>query len=203
MVKLVRTRPLAALGIASAAVADSGAPVQLAEVPYRGLANLRIDPVAEANHVGLLSASLGVKLPQDANTSTQSETARCLWLSPDEWLVINSSEDGQEIVRVLGEELKNVHHSVKDVSHNYTTLRLQGEKARDVLSKLTPFDVHETVFAPGQCAQTVLAKSAVILDVVDGAPTFEITVRRSFATYVWQRIVDAGLEFGLEIEAFA
>ena len=199
--KLIRTRPLDPLGLKAAS--STRADTTLAEVPYRGLVNFRIDVVAHKTHVDLLSASLGIKLPMAANTITQSDTARCLWLGPDEWLIINSAADGGEMVDALVAELgSETHYSAKDLSQNYQTIRLEGPHARDVLSKLTPLDVDSSVFTAGQCAQTVMAKSAIILDVIDDEkdnPTFEITVRRSFATYVWQRLVDAGLEYGVSV----
>lgn len=199
MPKLIRTRPLG--GRSLNAVADAA--LSLSEVPYRGLVNFRLDP-ADA-HMGLLSASLQIKLPTAANTTTQSETARCLWLGPDEWLIINTAETGAAMLTPIAEAMGQTHYSAKDVSDNFQTMRLEGAQARHILSKLTPLDVHRSVFTDGQCAQTVMAKSAVILDVIDdGAdgPTFEITTRRSFAPYLWDRILDAGLEFGLQITDF-
>lgn len=205
MAKLIRTRPLAELG-AGAQPADTAADLSLSEVPYRGLVNLRLNAQESRTHLELLSASLGVKLPLSANTVTDTEHARCLWLGPDEWLLISKTRPGPEFASEISETLGSVHHSAKDVSDNYTSMRLSGAKARDVLSKLTPFDIHQSIFTAGQCAQTVMAKSSVILDMIedeDGHAAFEITLRRSFAAYVWERVQDAGGEFDLIVKEFS
>jgi len=196
--KLIRTRPLA--GIATAVQPALPSQVKLEAMPYRAMVNLRLE--AEATHVSLLNATLQIDLPMKANTTIQGSGPRCLWLGPDEWMVSSEAQTGTALVASLSETLGSTHHSAKDLSDNYTTLRLSGAKARDVLSKLTPLDVHQRVFTTGQCAQTVMAKSNVILDMIsDGAdgPCFEMSLRRSFAAYVWARLVDAGLEFGLEV----
>ena len=202
----LRTRPLDPLGLKASPA--TRADTTLAELPYRGLLNFRINADTHKAHVDFLSATLSIKLPLTPNTAHQSDTARCLWLGPDEWLIVNSVETGDAMVRTLiaelGEDPEKVHYSAKDVSQNYQTIRLEGPHARAVLSKLTPLDIDSSVFTAGQCAQTILAKSSVILDVIDDEknhPTFEITVRRSFAIYVWQRLADAGLEYGLSISS--
>lgn len=200
MAKLIRNRPLT--GIAKAIAPSLESQVRLEELPYRAMVNLRLDAQAEATHVNLLNASLQINLPTKANTTSQGSGPRCLWLGPDEWLVSSDTQTGPEVVASLSETLGNTHHSAKDLSDNYTTLRLSGAKAREVLSKLTALDVHQRIFTTGQCAQTVMAKSNVILDMIsDGAegPCFDISLRRSFAAYLWSRLVDAGLEFGLEV----
>lgn len=208
MAKLIRTRPLA--GVALPEQAASTAPLTLQELSYRTLLNLRLDPKGEEAHVGLLSAALQVHLPLIANTVSQSKTVRCLWLGPDEWLVIDTCSSGPALAMSLKDSLGKTHHSLIDVSDAFATLRLSGIEARTVLAKLTPLDVHGSVFTAGQCAQTVLAKSAVILDAIaddatDDAtgPVFDITTRRSFAAYVWHRIYDAGAEFGLATQGEA
>ena len=58
-------------------------------------------------------------------------------------------------------------------------------------------DLSATAFSPGVCAQTVLARVPVLLVSIDLEPTIDLIVRRSFATYLWAWIQDAGREFGL------
>ena len=200
----IRTRPLA--GIAQAVQPRRPHQVTLEERPYRALVNLRLDAVAEAQHVDLLNATLQIDLPTQANTTTGGFGPRCLWLGPDEWLVVSENQSGADLVVSLADVLGQTHYCATDLSDSYATLRLSGAKARDVLFKLTPLDVHRRVFTQGQCAQTLMAKSHVILDVIsdDGegsnaGPCFEISLRRSFAAYLWARLVDAGGAFGLAV----
>ena len=196
MANLIRTRPLAGLAAGQPAPTPTDH-VGVAEMPYRALTNLRV----EASAAGALTQVLALTLPIQANTVTEGQGGiRALWLGPDEWLVQNLTAEGADQVAQISTAMGEVHHSAKDVSDAYATIRLQGPKARAVLAKLTPFDIHPSVFTAGQCAQTVMAKSNVIMDMVEeGADraTFDITTRRSFATYLWNRMIDAGLEYGV------
>ena len=206
MVKLIQTRPLAGLSNASTPDGQGGeAQLILQEVPARGIVNLRLNPAKEADGVIALSETLHLELPMQPNRVICHENLRCLWLGPDEWLVVDEGKIGSILAQDLGRILGARHHSAHDVSHNYTTIRLSGDKVRAVLAKLTPFDLHKSVFTHAHCAQTVMAKSTVILDVISdegAAVCFEITLRRSFAAYMWARIKDAGAEFALAVRDF-
>ena len=191
---LIRTRPLAAQA-AQHPVPSEGSQVLVGERPLAALTNLRLAPKAAKP----LKAALGLVLPTKANTVSESDQGlRCLWLAPDEWLLIEANGDGTALAASVTAALDGVHHSAKDLSDNYATIRLSGIKARAVLAKLTPFDTHASLFTLGQCAQTILAKSNLILDVIsdDAAGLcLDMYMRRSFAAYVWERLIDAGLEF--------
>ena len=50
-----------------------------------------------------------------------------------------------------------------DVSAQRTTLELSAPGARDVLAQGCSLDLHPRAFGPGDCAQTLLARAAVIL----------------------------------------
>lgn len=201
MVKLIHTRPLAGRAAGHPEPRDASQ-VVVAEMPHRALVNLRLRP----EHAATATAAAGAALPTQANTVTTgaagNDGRRCLWLGPDEWLIQHVGGTGPDLAESLSTALAGLHHSAKDVSDNYATIRLSGPRARDVMAKLTPLDLHTSVFTTGQCAQTVMAKSSVILDVVaddETGLTLDISLRRSFAAYVWDRLIDAGLEYGVGV----
>ena len=76
---------------------------------------------------------------------------------------------------------------------------MAGAYARDVLAKGCPLDLHPREFKPGDCAQSHYAKASVLLYQADDAPTYHLTVARSFAEYLWLRLEDAGLEYGCAV----
>ena len=84
-----------------------------------------------------------------------------------------------------------------------TVIRLAGSNARDLLSKGCPLDLHPRVFGPGQCAQTLLARSDMILHCLrptsSKSDVFDIYIVRSFAEYTWTWIEDAGQEYGITV----
>ena len=95
-----------------------------------------------------------------------------LWLGPDEWLVLGGRE----------EDYPDAAAAV-DVSANRVCFELAGEDVEDVLTQGCSLDLHPSVFPPGRCAQTLLARAQVILHRTD-PERFRIFVRPSYAPYL-------------------
>ena len=205
--RYLRQSPLAHLGLdgrAQAARGDAG--IAMGEQPFRGIANLRVQP-DDSEAMAAIEAVLGFALPVEPNTTAASDTALALWLGPDEWWVVTPGPDpecGPEMAAKLRTALANRRGAVTDVSDSRTCVRIDGPRARDLLRKGTPLDLHSRVFAAGHCAQSLVAKTGVVLHLVadDGSPegpTFELYVLRSFAEYLWMWLEDAAREYGLAI----
>jgi heterotetrameric sarcosine oxidase gamma subunit len=113
--------------------------------------------------------------PTEPNTSAGD----VLWLGPDEWLVVGGREEDYPGAA-----------AVVDVSANRVCLELAGDDVEDVLAQGCTLDLHPSVFAPGRCAQTLLARAQVILHRT-GEETFRVFVRPSFAPYLRAWIEDA------------
>jgi sarcosine oxidase subunit gamma len=77
-----------------------------------------------------------------------------------------------------------------DVSANRVCFDLVGDDVEDVLAHGCSLDLHLSVFAPGRCVQTLLAKAQVILHRQD-TETFRILVRPSYAPYLRAWLEDA------------
>lgn len=177
---------------------DAG--VILAEERLPGLLNLRGDAENKAFQAAVDKA-VGAEAPTDPNTVTEGKDNAVLWLGPDEWLIVTAPGKEAAIETSLDKGLAGLHASVVDLSDNYTVLRLSGSKARWVLAKGWPVDLHPRSFGPGQCAQSHLAHANVVLWQIDDAPSYRLIVRRSFARYLWEWLLDASLEVGCRIEA--
>jgi sarcosine oxidase subunit gamma len=76
------------------------------------------------------------------------------------------------------------------VSANRVCLELSGEGAADVLARGCALDLHRSIFPPGRCAQTLVARAQVILYRTEDA--FRLLVRPSFADYLRAWLTDAG-----------
>ena len=191
-----RRSALAHLGLearASAAAGDAG--VTLRESPMRGLLVLRGD-AAGAEFRGAVAAVLGLEPVVEPLTSARRRDVSMLWLGPDEWLVVTPPNVQAWLIDSLEASLEDVHASVTDLTGGYTTISLSGPRARDVLAKGCPLDLHPAVFSPGDCAQTLVAKAGAMIRCVDDSPSFELVVRRSFAEYAALWLGDAALEYG-------
>ena len=155
----------------------------------RGFLNLRLNP----RHGQALEAAvraLGQAVPLAANTYTAGGHKIC-WLGPDEWLIATGAERVSGLGSELAEALSGFHASINDVSGGHVELLVSGVRARTVLAKGCPLDLHPREFAPGQCAQTGLGRAAVLLAAAEDRSTFAIVVRRSFADYLCRWLANA------------
>lgn len=138
---------------------------------------------------------IGGKLPADPNTSTFAGTSILTWVGPDEWLVFTADGAEQKMLAALRQALAGKHAAVVDVSDYYTVIRVAGERARDVLAKGCPLDLHPSVFKTGNCAGSLYNKATIRLLQMDDAPTYDIMVRWTFADYLWKHLVKAAEEW--------
>jgi heterotetrameric sarcosine oxidase gamma subunit len=102
-----------------------------------------------------------------------------LWLGPDEWLVLGGHEDDYPDAA-----------AAVDVSANRVCFELAGEDVEDVLAQGCSLDLHSSVFPPGRCSQTLLARAQVILHRTY-PERFRIFVRPSYAPYLRVWLEDA------------
>ena len=205
----LRQSALAHLGLDGRAETSRGAAgVALAERPHRGMVNLRLDP-ADETAMNAFADAFGFALPVLPNTSAGNGAARALWLGPDEWWLVApgpESEAGPELADKLRAALADHFAAVTEVGEGRTCIRIAGPKARALLQKGCPLDLHPRAFGVGQCIQTILAKATVAIHLVADesaaeGPVFEVYVLRSFAEYLWAWLEDAGREYGVAVVA--
>lgn len=179
----------------STALPDS-AGVKLSQQVLPGLINLRGQPDAEA-FVPSVAEILGGDPPLTPNTTALYGDVTLCWLRPDEWLVMIPDADNVAMLLAALQQIDG-YTAVTDVSGGYAVISLSGSQARQVLAKGCTLDLHPRQFTTGRCAQSLLAKADVLL-IAKGEDEFEIVVRRSFADYLWQWLVDAADEYGLAV----
>ena len=158
---------------------------------------------------GLVAAAegaLGLSLPLTPNTlSTDGADRFALWTSPDEFMIDVPFDGDSGLLAALTEALADGFALVADVSDQMAGIGLGGEQWREVWSKVCALDVHESVFQPGACGQTVAAKSNILFyGPAAGAGSVEhvrLYTRRSFSQYLFARLEDAALEYGLSFTA--
>ena len=177
------------LGHRALAPADGG--VRIREVPFLTQLNLRVDPEGPA--APLVEQALATALPT-GNAAVRSGDVDVFWLGPDEWLVVTAATTPAELQGRIQAAVGSPDVVIIDLSAHRTTIELSGERARDVLAKGCSLDLHE--FAPGRCAQTLLARAPVLLVPRGGEdPTYWLLVRASFATYLADWLLDAAAEY--------
>jgi sarcosine oxidase subunit gamma len=165
--------------------------VRLQELAFLGHIGLRCDPDDPAL-TGAIERALDCSLPRTPNTFRAAPAGhRALWLGPDEWLVTTPSGQEGTLADALRRAAGDRFATVLELGSGQTVIEVSGPRAREVIAKGCPLDLHPSGFGTGRCAQSRLARSLVTLAQVDDAPTFELIVRRSFADYLWQWLLDA------------
>ena len=188
-----RSSPLS--GWTARFAAASATPTQFAirEQPFLTQINLRGDSANAAFGAGIRGV-LGCDLPMAANTWTGTADGQVIWLGPDEWLVVAADGRHESLVPALRAALGGMHHAITDVSANRTTIEISGDEARLVLAKGCTLDLHAESFGPHKAAQTLLAKSQVILQGMGAPSAFRLYVRNSFAHYLATWLTGAAAE---------
>jgi sarcosine oxidase, subunit gamma len=171
-----------------------------------GKIELRGDP-GDRSFMAAVGRTPDLLLPAEPNTTAGRGDLMALWLGPDAWLLTCPPGALAGHTGSLRKALSDVHAAVTDTSDGRVALRLAGPNARDVLAKGCPLDLHPRAFVPGSCAQSLLAKTSVLLHLPDDdaqrGPTFNLYVGRSFAHYLFAWLADAGREYGVQVEAAA
>ena len=139
-------------------------------------------------------APLGFPLPRQACRAAGAGGRHALWLGPDEWLLLAPSPEAASLGAALEAAMDGMPHSLVEVSHRQTGLRLEGPRATTLLNVGCPLDLDLAAFPVGMCTRTVLAKTEVVLWRT-GPDAFHLEVWRSFATYAWRFLEAAGAEF--------
>jgi sarcosine oxidase subunit gamma len=175
-----------------AAPAPSAA-LTLRERPFHGMVDLRLD-LRDVGARNAVESALIATLP-DANRAIPCAAGSVLWLGPDEFLIVTEPGAEASVAANLSAALRGRRGAVVDVSDSRTIIALSGSRARDLLAKGSGLDLHPRGFAPGQCAQSFLAKVKIALVQLDNAPSYHIIVERSVAEYLYLWLADAALEF--------
>lgn len=192
--------PLASLAASAGSPFRQGdaSQVELAELPFADIANLRGNPDDSAFSSAVQQA-LGLPLPRVPNTTAEGNRRIACWLGPDEWLLRSADSQPQgagQIARQLEQALAGQFFATTDQSSAYSILQLRGPHARAVLNKGCPLELHPEVIRHGQCAQSHYFGASVLLRPLDAdGQDWEIIVRRSFAEATAGLLLDAMTEY--------
>jgi sarcosine oxidase subunit gamma len=174
-------------------MSDASSPdtVSLREEAFLGMVGVRVDPGTPAED--RIAAVLGTPLPSTCGDTTVDYRHAILWLGPDEWLVVTAS-DPVALTAQLEAALGSDPGLVTDLSANRTVIELSGPRARSVLEKGCPVDLHPRAFETGRAVTTTVARVPVLLWQT-GHHTYRLLPRASFADYVAKWLLDAMSEF--------
>lgn len=119
-----------------------------------------------------------------------------VWAGPDQWLAIAEGDGTRDLETELKAKLVDIA-SVVDQSDGRVIVRISGTRAREVLAKGVPVDLHPRVFGPGSVAITHASHIGVIMWQLDDAPTYELAMFRSYADSFAHWLFESAAEFAV------
>ena len=139
---------------------------------------------------------LGMILPKEACTVSSNEKITCMWLGPNEWMLVSNdtitkNSNDYELEKVLFNDIskKNLG-AVTNVSDQYTIFNLTGSNIFEILSKGCPFDFNSDSFTDNKVIQTILNHIDVTIHKIS-ENNINLYVRRSFAKHLWNWLKDS------------
>lgn len=147
-----------------------------------------------AEHAGKAAKAFGCDLPAKIGEIATSGGKLALCLSPDEWLLLTPSQQGDDIVSRFAALYDATPHSLVDIGHRETGIEVEGPAAITALSAACALDLTE--MADGTGTRTIFDKAQVVLIRTSGQ-SFRIEVWCSFASHVWGLLEAASHEIEL------
>lgn len=134
---------------------------------------------------------------QGAATAAALTGHSALWAGPDQWFVLAEGRGEGALYRELKSSLAGLA-SVTDQSHGRVIIRIAGPKARAVLAKGTPVDLHPDEFPVGKSALTQMAHVGVHLTRFSD-DAYDLSVFRGFSESFWEWLTEQAEEFGYQV----
>jgi heterotetrameric sarcosine oxidase gamma subunit len=126
---------------------------------------------------------------------------------PGEWLLIGQPGQAAQIAAVLADltaGASDEYVSSTDLTHGRALIRLTGANAPDLLSAMCGIDLSELTTPDGAAFRSSVAALAtdVIRDDVAGVRSYLLHCERSSGQYLFDKLLSAGRDLGIEIDGF-
>ena len=163
--------------------------------------------VVRARWDGAAAGALGVPHGRAARNGTG---ALVTGSGPGEWLVLAPPGTTPEVAAALPEAAADAELvTALDLTHGLAVMRITGERSADLLAKVCAVDFSDRVTPDGSALRSSVARlpAGVVRDDHDGesAPagrSYLLHCDRSYGEYLFGALVDAGREFGIEVDGF-
>ena len=160
--------------------------VAVADAGLRGMITVRGD-LANVDLKNAVTGVTGVDFPAERGIN-QVGVQGIAWMSPDELLVMVAYDKVGEVIATLKAALTGQHHLIANVSDARAVFTVTGPGAREVLAKLSPYNVEG--LEAGQIARSRAAQVAAAFWMT-GEDAFELVSFRSTATYTFNLLKNA------------
>lgn len=148
---------------------------------------------------GPLAARLGVR-----HGRAERDADGCLVVGsgPGEWLLLAAVGSAPDVAARIHADDDFV--TVLDLTHGRALLRLSGACAAEALSKVCAIDLSDPVSPDGAAFRSFVARlvTDVVRDDRDETCSYLLHCERSSGQYLFDALLDAGAEWGIEPDGF-
>lgn len=160
--------------------------------------------IIKGAHSHLVIAACFGEVPTKSGEFREIRSNRVLvvGLTSDEFLILTppgmEKEWGTSLEVAITSQ--NVFVSVIDQTSGLVELSISGPKSRSVMTKLCALPFNSKDFPDLCVAQSSFAqvRTTILRHDRDESPAFELFADRSYGEYLWDAILDAGQEFGIQ-----
>jgi sarcosine oxidase, subunit gamma len=193
MAELARTSPLSAYWHAGRPAVLTAENVVVTERPFLAKRLLRGAVVGWRE---VLWQQLELELPDPNVVSTRGGLS-CLWLRPDEWLLIAGTKSEAAMLDRLAPPAgdNGAMSAIFNVSDRFQCLEVRGAAAADLLNCGCSVDFSERIFPVGHCCQTRIEEVPAVISKPHGSPGFDVLPERALTDYLWRWMSAAMGEF--------
>lgn len=122
---------------------------------------------------------------------------------PGEWTLLGAPGSAADLLAAIDPGTTFVNGV--DITHGRALLRLSGSDAVAMLAKVCAIDLADTVTPNGTALRTSVAK--LVTDVIrddhpDGTRSYLLHCERASGQHLWDCLLDAGAEFGIDIHGW-
>jgi heterotetrameric sarcosine oxidase gamma subunit len=123
---------------------------------------------------------------------------------PGEWLLLAAPGTSATVAGRVEEVQDEGLVSVFDVTNGRALLRITGARTPDLLAKVCAIDFSAAVTPNGAAFRSSVAKlvTDVVRDDRDGEISYLLHCERTSGQYLFDALIDAGDEFGIEVDGF-
>ena len=117
---------------------------------------------------------------------------------PDEWTLIGPANDTFDVQT-------DGFATVMDLTHGRALMRITGPQSALVLGKMCPIDFSDSMCPNGAAFRASVANVVTdfIRDDVNGIRSYLLHCERSTGQFLFDALLDAGAEFGIDVEGAA
>jgi sarcosine oxidase subunit gamma len=173
--------------------------VTISERVDLGLATVAVRKGTAEALAAAVRAAYATGLPSDSTVAT-GPTVAFIGMAPGQWFAVSERLANGALAEDLTAKLAGLA-SITDQSDGRAVVRIAGPRARDVLAKGLPIDLHPGVFRTGSAATSTIGHMGIQIWQVDDAPTYDIAVFRGFAESFLRWITSSAAEFGYTVES--